>query len=1254
MPLEGSELRWTLVPRPFSAERETRVTPVGLTLAEMLEASDLPRRYWPYLQVFVNDEEVPRDLWTRVRPKATARLFVRVNPHGMGGGGGKNPFALIASIALIAFAAWAAPIATAALFGTTAAAVSSAGVFTAMGLVKLAVGGAITMVGSLLVNAIAPAPRPAVRAPEGLGLSSLSAPAYAITGVSNRLNAYGAIPRVLGRRRLYPVLAAKPYTETLGNERYMRILLLVGYGPLKIEDLRIGSTPIEAFTGAEFEIREGWENDQPIILYTKSIEEDQLSLALTQSGGWRIVASRVKAREISLDISFDRGLAFYNDQGGRSTATVSFEAEYRRMDSPSWSPITWKTGSDTGFEAAGQVIIADASSSPVRRGGRFDVPEPGQYEIRIRRTTADTTNPRLIDTAVLTALRTITDDPPVTVTGLSLVALRIKAYEQLNNQIQQISCIARSYLEVWDGAAWSWQLSRNPAWSYCDILRRRGRARLIPDSRIDLVGIKAWADACDTTAQDGGPKWTFDGVIEGGSVMEALRDIASHARARYGLRDGKHSVVRDTPQTVPVLHITPRNSFGYTGRKQFIDLPHALKVRFVNPDQDWQEDERIVYADGYWADNAERFETIDLMGCTRPEQAWREGRYHLAVGKLRPESHEVYQDVEVLRATDGDLVMFAHDVILVGLAWGRIKGVVVADGKVVRLALDELVPMEAGMTYALRVRRSDGTSQVVTLKTAIGESREVEPTVLIPEALAPEAGDLFQFGEAGREAAPVLVKSIEPGPNLSAKLTLIPAAPEVHEADAGPIPPFDSFVTRPAQFELGAPPAPEVQAVVSDESALVRGPDGRVSPRIIVHLQPVPSSAAVLPDGIEVRFRSSGSSTSWSAMPAQPADSLLASVQPVDDGVAYDLRLRFVSRIGVPSPWTEVLGHVVVGRTRPPPDVTEFAIAGRRVQWGPVAALDVVGYRLRWNRGNNPDFGTAAPLHLGLVTYSPFELSEDPSGQVTLLIKAVDALGNESLNAAAIITDLGDPPVRLAAARRDLKALGFSGARTNATAEAVTADLMADQDPGAPFYRPDEALMFAPDSSTPMYEAALYRAMSYVEEVVFANVPRDARIIIDAAITGDGTAISYRSAQHVFVNDAAPMWSDDAVLMFRPNTDAWNPWMGALANPVDPIELRVDVAAGPRRGRITKLEAILDAAQIVEALGDIALPAAGARLPVRKTYRAISAVQITLQGGTAARRVEIADKNTVGPLIQAFDQAGTPAAASVDAVVYGY
>ena len=994
-------VRWTLVARPFSTDRQEMLTPCGLTLAQMLELSDLPQRYWPYIQVFVDDEEVPRQWWRHVRPKPKAHLFVRVNAMGGGGGGGKNPLAIIASIAVIAFAAWAAPMLTAAIFGVEAAAVSAAGVFTAMGLTKLVIAGAITMIGSLLVNAIAPTPKP-------VGDAGLTNPAFSITGTSNRLNPYGAIPRVLGRRRLFPVLAANPYTETVGNERYMRLLLLVGYGPLDIDDLRIGSTPISAFDGAEVEIREGWANDPAITLYTQRIEEDPLSISLTVAGGWRTITSRQGAREISLDISFDRGLAYYNDQGGRSNATVAFEAQYRKIGAANWEAIPWKPDGDAGFETAGVITITDQSSSPVRRGGRFSTPEVGQYEIRLRRTSADATSQRLIDTATVSALRTITDDPPVTMQGLSMIALRLKAYEQINNQLQQISCVATSYLQVWDGADWSWELSRNPAWAYCDILRRRGGAELIPDGRIDLSAIKEWAQACDSLATDGSARWVFDGVIEGGSVVDALRDVSSHARARYGLRDGKHSIVRDIPQSVPVLHITPRNSYGYSGRKQFIDLPHALKVRFINPDKEWQEDERIVYADGYGADNAERFETVDMMGCTSPEQAWREGRYHLAVGKLRPETHEVFQDVEALRASDGDLVMFAHDVMMVGLGWGRIKAQVLNAGMVSGLQLDEPANMAAGKSYALRIRRADGSSQVLPLVTLQGNNHEVTLVTALPESLAPEPGNLFQFGEAGREAAPMLVKGIEPGPNLSAKLILIPAAPAVHEADTGLIPDFDSYITRPAKIDLAPPPAPQIWSVVSDESVLVRGPDGRSTPRILVRLYPPASSAVNPPEGIEVRFRESESAGPWSAIPTQPADTLIVGVQPVEDGVSYDLRLRFVSASGIASDWTEVSGHRVVGRTTPPGSVTGF-VAERRADgvqltWEPVSALDLIGYEIR--EGSAWDGGSIVTTRYRGTTI--FVALTDATERF-FHIKAIDEVGLFSQSAASVSAAVSAP-----------------------------------------------------------------------------------------------------------------------------------------------------------------------------------------------------------------------------------------------------
>ena len=61
---------------------------------------------------------------------------------------------------------------------------------------------------------------------------------------------------------------------------------------------------------------------------------------------------------------------------------------------------------------------------------------------------------------------------------------------------------------------------------------------------------------------------------------------------------------------------------------------------------------------------------------------------------------------------------------------------------------------------------------------------------------APEVGDLVSFGIYDRETLRLLVRDIEPGNDLTAKLTLIAEAPGVHVAENGPIPPYVRWSPR--------------------------------------------------------------------------------------------------------------------------------------------------------------------------------------------------------------------------------------------------------------------------------------------------------------------------------------------------------------------------------------------------------------------------------------------------------------------------
>ena len=974
----------------------------GQTIADIVEGLKLPPHYRPFLHAWVDDVEVPREFWARVRPRAGRTVFVRIIPQG-GGGGGDKVLRTVLLIAIVVVAValgqyyGAALAASMGFTGTVAAAAATAAITVT-----------VSMLGTMALNALIPPPTPTIDGNLAGDQSPIAQPRYQLTGTQNRYQPYANIPRVMGKKRMYPLLASFPYTELQGNDEYMRMALLVGWGPLRISDIRIGETPITAFQGVEIEVREGWSTDQPLTLFTQSIEQQSLSIVL-EPNAWNLRRSEPDTSELIVDIAFPQGLAFYNNEGGRTPITVDFLVQYAVAGTNNWQPAAWANSLDTGFGTAGSVSVTAGESSSIIKSGRWKVPK-GQYDVRIQRTTGLRSD-RYIERAVWSVFRYVTDSAPILQTGVALIALRIKATGQLNGVPSAINCVAESYLPVYNGSTWSYQISRNPAWAYTDILRRRGNDTFIADSRLDLSVLQAWAAACDAQAPNAAePYWTFDGVIEGGSVFQNLRTIASHARANFNMRDGKYSVVRDIAQTVPVQHITPRNSYGYSGSKTFVDYPHALRVKFINASVGWQEDEHIVYDDGWNAASATRYETVDLPGCTSATQAYREGRYLLAVGKLRPEQHIVTMDVENLRCSIGDLVLFSHDVVAIGVASSRIEAQTVnGSDQVTALTLEDEVLFEEGVqkSYVLRVRRANGTSELYSVNSAQGYQSTLVLATPVAAASAPAVGDLVMFGEAARETAPMLVRKIEPGANFTARLTLVDAQPGVWTADTGPIPPFNSYITVQTPPSEAKPQIPDIGSVRSDETVLLRQSDGTLLDRIFLELFP-PLASVVRTAAYDVQWREQGA-PNWLSGPRVLVDAPTVFLSPVVAGQVYEIRVRAVTEAGVAGDWSPLVIHTVVGKTTPPRAPEGFTAEGRldgvQLSWLPSLDIDVIGYTIK--RGTN---WNEAILVSEKVSGNSLFVSLTTSEAQTFLIKAVDAVGLESPNALLVATSVIAPP----------------------------------------------------------------------------------------------------------------------------------------------------------------------------------------------------------------------------------------------------
>lgn len=1182
-------------PKLFSDDIVRAEIPVGVTIAEALAFAQIHPS--PLLHVFVGDVEVPAARWAHVKPKPGRQITVTATPLGGGGEGGKSGVRILATLAIVA-GAIVAPYA-----------IGGAAWVAAHGLGASLITAGVGLVGTLAVNALFPPSQPRFDA------SASSSPT--LSGTGNEVRRYGVVPRPLGRHRWAPPYAAVPFTEVIGNDTYLRCLF-AWYGPTAISELKLGDTPLEELEGVEVEIREGRPGDDPVTLYPNTVQEQGLSITLTNNDGWTLRTSGNDADELMVDITLPAGLAQLNGDGSRSARTVAVEIEYSPAGAGTWtavngtSPdyargldflfrtpevvpggngdhvgeIAWGAGfgtkpaylpaSEYSWEASGYVyapatgsyafgldcsdageiqvdnrVVAswygthatssggatpdyaahqgtitltrgyhlirvrmearstagavalgwkkpgdgafstipganlykqarntvagagalsyrwfDATSysatisitasdtSTIKRSIAWPV-QRGQYDVRVRRVTPDSTGSSIVDVVAWTALRTIKAQDPIRLPNLAKVAIRIKATDQLSGVLENFNLVTHSICPDYDAdtGAWVERATSNCAAIYRHLFQGTGNKRrdLFPDSKMDLAELALWHDQCRL----GG--FEFNAIVDtAGTLLERARDVAAAGRANYGRKNDIVSVVRERVQTVPVQLLTPRNTTSFSAKKVFSDLPHALRVQFFDEDRGFERGERIVLDDGYQIDGldafdedaptlppATKFEVLELFGCTSAAQAFKLARYHMAVARLRPEVYTVGTDAEHLACVRGSLVMITHDVPFFGLGSARIVRLVLdtADN-LVGLVLDDNVTMDAGDSYRIRVRLSNGAHFVAPIVTEEGVHREITlGSPVSPTDPRPEVGNLLAFGRVEHETHECLVKDIEYGEDHSATLRLIDSAPAVLEAADGPIPPYDPDISQPPVFE-NRPETPIIEQIRSDELVMIRDADGSLRNRMLITLRQQ-SGTRPIPNAAQVRLRIRPDPIlepqgPWSTLPLIPLDHNTVSVENVEQGLTYQIRLRTVTSIGQASNTVEA-EHTVVGKSSRPPDVMSFAVARlsdgtRRYSWviAPPGQVppDLAGVLLRYGQPGST-WELMTPLNADPIQSSPSELNEPPAGTWRFAVKAVDTSGNESLNPTYAEASLDSPRLENVAFSHDEAVGGWVGTKTD-------------------------------------------------------------------------------------------------------------------------------------------------------------------------------------------------------------------------------
>ncbi len=891
--LHPDSIRVVAVEHPLTSQRAFFDLEPGLSLREIAQRVGFGTVPTSQLRFVIDDLPIPRrsgDLW----PEPGSFVSVIAQP-------GTDPI----SAAISSFIIKAT--------GATGLAATA---------IKVGVYVAVSLATHLIINALS---RPD---DGGDGIDQRSSPT--LSGARNQL-ARGVIWRHFGTHRIKPFFL-NPVTEVVGDDHYLRLLFVPGFGPLELpeDQFRIGKTALSDYDDVETEVRQGFPGAPPITLYSSQIEEEGVGVKLQDNqttlgvqaaigGPWHTRTTDIAVDQIGVDVRFLRGLSRRNNRGTVGFGWRWFELQFRLTGSGDpWEDVSSIKGTPAGVQRipAGQgspriggLAIHDTweivrqTDTPFSIGFTWDVAS-GQYDVRVRSTFSAVASGVENDEAIWVVLRSIRSEDPIKLDGLAKIALRIKATDQLSGTIESFNCLARAMLPAYDPThptadaegitAPLVEFGGNPAWAALEVLRGSSNSRPVPLSRVDLTKLQSWAAFCEAE------NWRYDAVhdVERRRI-ESLRQIMSAGRGFFTQIDGKYSVAIDEKKPVASMHVSPRNTAGTGGQRDFVDLPHAVKLPFLNEEKEYEPDELVVYDDGFSEDGAggttvaSKFEVIRVPGQTNPARLWRHGRFHIAQGRLRSERVEREMDWEYLTAQVGDRVELVDDVMKVGVGYGRIQTVNTSGTDVVSVVLDEEIQYEAAKTYSARLQLSASSPPGATALQGI--TNPATPGTLVTFSTPipntedqPVVGDQVYVVETVIGTFPMLLKRIEPLDGVRAKLVLIPYAEAVYDSDTGPIPELESQISHD---KFDAPPVPTLgNAVVAGD-------------RLLVEISIPTSKTGIEAAHVQIQWREHPIPPElpgeWTVEPLLPGTADHVRIGPLVDGSRYDVRARSLSPGGV-------------------------------------------------------------------------------------------------------------------------------------------------------------------------------------------------------------------------------------------------------------------------------------------------------------------------------------------------------------------
>lgn len=789
--------------------------------------------------------------------------------------------------------------------------------------------------------------------------------------------------------------------------------------------------------------------------------------------------------------------------------------------------------------------------------------------------------------------------------------------------------VTREYTGVWDGT-WQIDFSNNPAWVLYDFVMndRYGMKAYYPEIVLDKYDVYEAAQWCDELVPDGAegfqPRYTFNAVIsEPRPGKELAKYIAGVFNSTfYDDLNGKAYLKVDKDDLSSFM-FTRENTYNDSGFEySYTDITtryNDITVTYINKELNWQEDRRRVYNQ----DLIDRYGRIPLdfiaVGCTNEHEAIRRAWYKLitattetCVVKFRTNRYGSF-------VTPFSVILISDPDMGYGIS-GRIKSYTFDDPNTTFILRDP-VYLEAGVSYIINITQTDGSKYSTGLI-------DVEPgyttTLTIDDDTYTGIPDkaVFSLEAAGVIGLPrpfrvTTIEEEDGNPDSIVIEAININRNKWHDSD---------YVETTEPIKYSALPNPFDPPGPTDCDFVERYIKNKKQFQTTV--SPVFNRGAYKyyanDHSFEVWSRLNGTNDTFVKRELLYGDTLVDHPYGL-----YDFKVLGKSYLGKTTRLDSASTYVVdiTNPADPPADIDWVKINKSEVYWGyGTPPADFEGFRVRYqNLENKFTWDDAIQPHEGLVSQTSFYTSLIPPSARVILVKAVDAFGNESVNAATITRTLGDISTLNVVDQTDFHP-SWAGTKTGCTV--TSGELRADDTSGGFYSGTPTAPMYL--GSGLMY-SSVYQPMTYEDEF---TVSVAGKLNIDIDFDGPGYEISIKETSETIYRPAA------SLQYLEPGT----------------YDIKVSILGGLVRGIIRTLSVIIDADDIFEEQTNLTTGASAYTITLTKTFSAIKLINVIIQntGSATAVGARVKSKSTSGPQIELIDKDNIVVGGTFDLQIKGY